>query len=69
MVVGVRVRRVWGGSGVREVVLHGALEVTEKMKKKNTHIFFVLFLGVVGTVVDGCGISRPPRCCRGYMFS
>jgi hypothetical protein len=42
---------VWGGLCVIEVVLHGALE---KMKKK--HTFFVLFLGVVGMVLNGCGI-------------
>jgi hypothetical protein len=40
------------------VVLRGALVDTEKMKKKHTHthISFVLFLGVVGVVLDGCGI-------------
>jgi hypothetical protein len=52
----------------REVVLHGVLVDTEKMKTKK-HTFFVSFLLVVGTVFDSCGISRPPRCCTGHPFS
>jgi hypothetical protein len=43
---------VWGGLCVREVVLCGALD-TEKMKK---HTFFILFSGVMGAVLNGCGI-------------
>jgi hypothetical protein len=40
---------------VREVVLRGALVDTEQMKKKHTH-FFILFSGVMGTVLDDCDI-------------
>jgi hypothetical protein len=43
---------VWGGLGVRELVLCGALD-TEKMTK---YTFFILFSGVMGAVLDGCGI-------------
>jgi hypothetical protein len=46
---------VWGGSGVGEVVSSGTLVYIEKRKRKK--LFFVSFLGVVGAVFDGSGIS------------
>jgi hypothetical protein len=43
------VRRAWGGLGVREVVLCGALVDTEKMKKKkHTILFFNFIFGCSG---------------------
>jgi hypothetical protein len=41
-------------------VLRGALVDTEKMKKKTNTLFFVLFSGVMGTVLDDCDIYWPP---------
>jgi hypothetical protein len=41
---------------VREVVLRGALVDTEKIKIKTNTLFFILFPGVMGTVLDDCDI-------------
>jgi hypothetical protein len=48
----------WGGLGVREVVLRGALVDTEKNKKnkEKNNTFFRFFSGAVGMILDGGGI-------------